>query len=146
MWKHGGKSEADVVIDGTDIELVDGGIVTVTEAISDLSTEVTNLETNKQNKLTTEIKTSDFAPLNEGEKLFICDSATSITVTINLDACALLETIYFYQKGAGKVLIIDGTGTTVASLYSSFKTSGQYAEIAIQQVETGVFVMLGQTE
>ena len=43
----------NVVLDGTDIELVNGGIVTVTEAISDISTEVTNLETNKVNSVLT---------------------------------------------------------------------------------------------
>ena len=46
-----GKSEADVVIDGTEIELVNGGIVTITEAISDLSTGVSDLETNKVNSV-----------------------------------------------------------------------------------------------
>tara|TARA_R110000824_G_scaffold53424_1_gene147924 strand:+ start:64 stop:486 length:423 start_codon:yes stop_codon:yes gene_type:complete len=59
-----GKSEADVVIDGTDIELINGGIVTVTEAISDLSTETTNLETNKVNSVLTGEPTGSDKVLN----------------------------------------------------------------------------------
>ena len=59
-----GKSEADVVLYGTDINLIDGGVVTVTEAISDLSTEVTNLETNKVNSVLTGEPTGSDVVLN----------------------------------------------------------------------------------
>jgi len=90
--------------------------------------------------------TGDFTPQGDGGNKYIVDSTSPVYVTMNLDACGLGEEIEFYQAGIGQIRLIDGTGTVVADVSVSKKSSSQYSTIAIKENIEGVFNVLGQTE
>lgn len=76
----------------------------------------------------------------------VCDNVSNITITVPTNATALIpigSVINFMQANTGQVIITAAGGVTVRSYLSHDRTAGQYAVIAIQKIDTDVWLLMG---
>ena len=69
-------------------------------------------------------ETGDFAPVAKGGFIIPVNSATDVTVTINTNSCAVGETVYYEQMGAGRILLTDGSLASIPYVYGSYISGG----------------------
>lgn len=73
-------------------------------------------------------------------------SATAVTITLPQDSAASIAqevAIPWRQFGTGQVTFAAGTGATVLSWLSAFRSSGQYAEGTVTKVGTNTWLVSG---
>ena len=127
--------------DGTEVELVDGGGVSVTQAIVDL-------ENNKSDIITFETQTADFTPSGEVNNKYIdVDKATDATITFNTGAFEKDgDVVYFQQVSAGKLLFVNGTASITAAPSLSLVSGGIGSIQAVIRKSASVYLLTGTTE
>ena len=82
----------------------------------------------------------------DGGKLISLSNASPITLTIPPNSSIdfnIGDQINLYQAGTGQVTVVGGSGVTLRSEGSKTKLFGQYAMATILQVDTNVWVLLG---
>lgn len=73
-------------------------------------------------------------------------SATAVTVTLPQDSAATIAqevAIPWRQYGAGQITFAAGTGATLVSRGSVFKSAGQYAEGVVTKVAANIWLLSG---
>lgn len=73
-------------------------------------------------------------------------SATAVTITLPQDSAASIAqevAIPWRQFGTGQVTFAAGTGATVLSWLSAFRSSGQYAEGTVTKVGANTWLVSG---
>lgn len=81
-------------------------------------------------------------------KFVTLNNSSSITVTIPPDSSVAFpvgSVISAMQLGAGQVTIAAGSGVTLSSEGSRFKTKGQYAVVTIMKMSSNNWILFGNT-
>ena len=106
----------DQTLDGTEVFLVDGGIVSVTAAIGDLENSVTDLETDiKTIQSFPTQETTAFTVADGSDRAWIdCDFAAETEVTITATSVTVIgEPVYFSLSGDGQIKFVE-SGVTIS--------------------------------
>ena len=126
-------------MDGEDIPVIQGGPLTVTQAILDLDLD----KTDKHVVIRTITGTTDTLVLTDDGKYLRYTNAAAVTATVPPNASVAFITgtvITMRQAGAGQVTLAAGAGVT---LNGDLKTAAQHASIQIIKVDADVWDVIG---
>ncbi|CAB4152360.1 hypothetical protein UFOVP609_5 [uncultured Caudovirales phage] len=81
---------------------------------------------------------------NERGRLVTTSSSSAVTITVNTGLVAG-DRIDFIQEGTGQITFVAGSGVTLLSSGSKFKTKGQYSAVTVVAVALNTLRLIGDT-
>jgi hypothetical protein len=132
----------------TAIDVANAASTTANEALSSAQDAVDNANTKLSRQYTKRTITGNYTLVagDAVDMVMHCTAATGITITLPQDSAATIGQeipIPWRQYGAGQITFAAGTGATVISLDSAFKSAGQGAEGLITKVATNTYLISG---